>query len=149
MQQIKVWILEQNWVILLISVPGVMVLCLICVCSCGRCPPRAEKQPAATGGRQKSVCQLTSVSHSDINSWGVSCSQCVLWHRAWRIHYGRHSGTPWAMFPGEFQRYNPCEKTERTANEGEQTQEKQFVKIHHFPWSWFYVLIRFEVFQRC
>lgn len=108
-----------------------MVLCLLCVCSHGRCSPRAEKEPAATGGRQKSVCQLASVSHSDINPWGVSC---LLWHRTRRIHCNRHSGTPWAVFPGDSQQYSPFEKTEGTTNEGEQTQEKQFVT---------------EAFQRC
>lgn len=130
----------QNQVILEIWVPGFMVLCLMCVCSHGRWSTRAKKQPAVARSHQKSVCRLTSVSHSDINPWRVSCSQRLLQHRAWPIQCNKHGWTPRAVFPGASQQFNLLEKTEGiAANEGEQTQEKQFVmvKIQNSSWRCF------------
>lgn len=120
----------QNQVILVIWVPGFMALCLMCVCSHGRWATRAKKQPAVARGHQKSVCLLASVSHSDINPWRVSRSQRLLQHRARLIQCNKHGGTPRAVFPGASQQFNLLEKTEGiAANEGEQTQEKQFVMV--------------------
>lgn len=120
----------QNQVILVIWCPGFMLLFLMCVYSHGRWSTRAKKQPAAARSHQKSVCLLASVSHSDINPWWVSRSQRLLQHRARPIQCNKHSWTPWAVFPGASQQFNLLEKTEGiAANEGEQTQEKQFVML--------------------